>query len=226
MANEKIEIPIEVKLTEVKELENQIKELKEARKETLPQKGKSKSSGSQAVPTLDGGRSGALFGGKTGGTPGRGKANPLNLKKGLNGVVLKRDLEKMFKDKTGVLESIFDLGSGKKSPIGAITKFASKAAPPIAVALIAIGFVEKVIAVAFGPGGPFDIRLNEFQERTQKLFATAEQAAKRQGFKVARITSYYGSRGGQNTTFSTLDPLARNTQISDRDLNLLSKRVT
>ena len=227
MVEDRIEIPIEVKISDSKEIDEKIRELKEARQEaTLPLKGKSKTSGSQAVPTLDTASTGGLAEAGIQTLPKRGKVNPLNLKKATGGqVVLKRDLEKFTKDKVGVLETIFNLGTGKQSAVGAITGFAAKAAPPIAAALIAIGFIEKIIAVMFGPGGPFDTRFNEFEARVNKLFSTREEQQKRQGDKNVRITAYYGSRGGKDTTFSTLEPLSRNTYVFDRDLHLISKRL-
>lgn len=229
MVEDTIKIPIEVKLDESKEIKNTLKEIKEGQSgfKTLPKKGKSTSGASQAVPTFeDDEKGGPLFGGATGRTPKRGKADPLGLKRTKGKVVFEQDLKKAFDDKFSTVNKIFDLGSGKASPVGAIAKFAAKAAPPIAVALIAIGFIQKIISIMFGPGGPFDTRLNEFRERVEVLFDTRDEAAKRQGTKVVRISSYYGSRGGKNTTFSTLDPLAKGQFAFDRDLHLISKRVT
>jgi hypothetical protein len=228
MVDDKIEIPIEVKLSDSKEIDEKLKQIKEGQSgiKALPKKGKSTSGSSQAVPTsTDDFGVGALFGGETSNLPKNKKADPLGLKKGRSRgkVVFERDLQKMFTDKTSTLEKIFDLGTGNKSPTGAIVSFAGKAAPPIAAALIAIGFIQKIIDVIFGPGGPFDTRLNEFEERARALFDTRDEALKRQGAKVVRISAYYGSRGGKDTTFSTLEPLSRGQFVFDRDLHLISK---
>ena len=221
-----IEIPIEIRIQDSKEIEKKINDIKEADKKfkTLPSKGKSKSSVSQAVPTLVTESRGGLEEAGIQTTPTRGRNDPLGIRKKQE-IITKKKLDKILKDKFGQAEQIIDFVSGKGNILGQSLGFVSKLAPPLAVALIAIGFIEKIIDVIFGPGGPFERRANEFQERAKKLFSERDQALKRQGIKTVRITSYYGSRGGRDTTFTTLDPLRRGQYVFDRNLNLLNKGV-
>ena len=218
-----VEIPIEVRFKESKEIDNKIKKIEETDRKfkTLPKSNKKDSVSNQAVPTLDT----KSFADPTQFLKKAGKKDPLGIRnnRDANGVVTRKELQKVLTDRLGDGNKLLDLLQGKGGGGSQLAGFATKLAPPIAAALIAIGFVKKVIDIAFGPGGPFDIRFKEFEERSKKLFSERDQQLKKQGIKTVRITSYYGSRGGRDTTFSTLNPLRKGVYAFDRDLNLLSK---
>ncbi len=229
-----IEIPIEVRVKEREEIKKIIKDIERSENKLQRQKpgsNKKDLSSSQAVPTLNTQSQADI----TQFLKKGGRKDPLGLKPEPKQVVTTANFEKIFRDKLVTGNKLTDIISGKSGPggaldllpkggkLGKIGSFAARLAPPMAVALIAIGFVKKIIDIIFGPGGPLDKRFNEFEGRVNKLFSTIEEAEKKQGNKIVRITSYYGSRGGENTTFNTLDPLSRGENLFSRDINLLSK---
>lgn len=191
-----VEIPIEIRVKEKDEIKQIINDMKEADTQSAPSKK---------------------------------KEDPLGIKnkRNANGVVTRKELNNVINERFGQIDKITDLLQGGAGGfVGQLTGFATKLAPPMAIALTAVGFIKKIIDIMFAPGGPFDRRFNEFEQRTNKLISTSDQALKRQGEKTVRITSYYSSRGGRDTTFTTLDPLRKGQYVFDRDLNLLSKGVT
>lgn len=222
-----IEIPIEIKLEDIKQLREVKKDVEQVEKKVKKIKD---TTSQQAVPTLETEERGGIFGGgkdvKLKKPKDKTSAQPITRENEFN---KQRDIVKDLQKKVGQQQSAFNEMFGLIPFTGGgagLARFAFKFVPFIGTALIAKGFVDQVIQELIRDGGFFDRRLLiKIERQFLKLTGRKEAAEFSRGKKTLRVTSSPALRGPTTAIFNTQSQVKRGLPLLAENQESLAKGV-